>query len=133
MIITDEHNLRTIGCYRDVLKGEQKHVWGKDAIVDTPNIDRLAAEGAIFENFYTVAPLCTPSRASFMSGLYPHKTGGSQYNHGRMNDDVVTFAQVLQEQRGYRTGYIGKWHLNGDEKPGWGNSFRKFGFTDFSL
>ena len=130
MILTDEHNLRTLGCYRDALGGEQTHVWGDNLEVETPNIDRLAAEGALFSNFYTVAPVCTPSRASFMSGLYPPKTGESQYNHGRMNDNITTFANILKDQRDYFTGYFGKWHLNGDEKPGWGNDERKFGFEN---
>ncbi len=130
MILTDEHNLRTLGCYRDHLQGEQAYVWGEGIKVDTPHLDRLAAEGALFTNYYTVAPLCTPSRASFMTGLYPPKTGGSSVNHGRMDDNMITFAQVLQEQRGYFTGYFGKWHLNGEDKPGWGNDERKFGFMD---
>jgi arylsulfatase A-like enzyme len=130
MLLTDEHSIRTLGCYRDLLFDEQKHVWGDGIEVETPNIDRLAKEGAIFSNFYTVVPLCTPSRASFMSGLYPAKTGGSDLNHGRMDDHITTFAEVLKTQRDYHTGYFGKWHLNGDEKPGFGNDERKFGFTD---
>lgn len=139
MILTDEHNLRTLGCYREFFKNkksnpkyqQQAHVWGDGVEVETPNIDRLAAEGALFTNFYTVAPLCTPSRASFMSGLYPGKTGKSGDNHGRMDDDIVTFAEILKSQRDYVTGYFGKWHLNGHDKPGWvhGN-VRKFGFKD---
>ena len=49
-------------------------------------------------NYYTVAPVCTPSRSSFMSGMYPHFTG-SDTNNGAMNLDVTTFAQVLQEAK----------------------------------
>lgn len=109
---------------------EQAFVWGEGLEVKTPNLDRLANEGALFTNFYTVAPLCTPSRASFMSGLYPQKTGESDENHGRMDDDTATFAQVLKHNREYDTGYLGKWHLNGRNKPGWGNDKRKFGFED---
>ena len=134
MILTDEHNLRTLGCYREFMKSEnqteQAFVWGEGVEVETPNIDRLANEGTLFTNFYTVAPLCTPSRASLMSGLYPQKTGKSDDNHGRMDDDIVTFAQVLRNQRDYYTGYLGKWHLNGKDKPGWGGNKRKFGFGD---
>ena len=136
MVLTDEHNLRTLGCYRQIFidnnQEEQAYVWGEGVAVETPHIDRLAAEGAILTNFYTVAPLCTPSRASFMSGLYPQRTGASK-NHGRMNDDIVTFAEILQTQRGYHTGYAGKWHLNGEAKPGWSDpnsEFRRFGFKD---
>ena len=96
----------------------------------TPNIDRLAEEGALFSNFYTVSPLCTPSRASFMSGLYPDFTGANQ-NHARMDSDVPTFATILKEKnQDYITSYIGKWHLSGSPKPGWfeTENGRKFGF-----
>jgi arylsulfatase A-like enzyme len=134
MILTDEHSMRSLGCYRDFMKSEnqadQAYIWGDGVEVETPNIDRLANEGTLFSNFYTVAPLCTPSRASFMSGLYPQKTGESDDNHGRMDDDITTFAKILKSERDYLTAYLGKWHLNGDQKPGWGNSKRKFGFGD---
>jgi arylsulfatase A-like enzyme len=133
MIITDEHNLRTLGCYRDFMESQnqrdQAYVWGDALKVETPNIDRLASEGALFTNFYTVLPNCTPSRASFMSGLYPKKTGAYS-NHQKMKDNIVTFAEILQSQGDYYTGYFGKWHLNGVEKPGWGNRESKFGFED---
>lgn len=129
MILTDQHNIRTLDCYRDILERQQASTWGDGVVVETPNIDRLAAEGALFTNFYTATPLCGPSRASFMSGLYPQKTGVIK-NDSAMNDDVVTFAQVLKKL-GYLTGYFGKWHLNGEDKPGWNyNSSRDFGFTN---
>jgi arylsulfatase A-like enzyme len=133
MILTDEHSLRTLGCYRDFFdtynQTNQGFVWGDGIKVETPNIDRLATEGAMFTNFYTVAPLCTPSRASFMSGLYPQKTGETEDNHGRINNGVKTFANNLEE-KDYLTGYFGKWHLNGSKKPGWSRSNRRFGFED---
>ena len=71
IIYTDEHNLRTIGAYHDILPKDQALVWGNGVKLDTPHLDALANQGAIYSNFYTVAPLCTPSRASFMTGLYP--------------------------------------------------------------
>jgi uncharacterized sulfatase len=113
MIVTDEHNLRTLGCYREYFRSinqsEQATVWGDGIEVETPNIDKLAEEGALFTNFYTVAPLCTPSRASFMSGLYPQKTG-NMMNHGTMDDDVKTFANILKSNStsDYSTAYFGK-------------------------
>lgn len=111
MIITDEHSIRTLGSYIDFFRSqgqdEQASIWGEGIEVETPNIDRLATEGALFTNFFTVAPLCTPSRASFMSGLYPQKTGETEMNHGRIDDDTVTFARVLK-QNDYFTGYFGK-------------------------
>lgn len=130
MIMTDEHNYRTLGCYRKYLRSigqrNQTNVWGKNWVY-TPNIDRLSEEGALFSNFYTVAPLCTPSRASFMSGLYPSFTGADA-NTAVMNVDVITFAKILKEQENYFTSYMGKWHLSGDAKPGWNDPGRDFGF-----
>lgn len=134
MILTDEHSLRTLGCYRDFFRSsnqnEQANIWGDGIEVETPYIDSLAADGTMFTNFYTVAPLCTPSRASFMSGLYPQKAGDTGENHGEMDGNIKTFANVLKNRRGYYTGYFGKWHLNGKVKPGWGTSTRKFGFNE---
>ena len=56
MIMTDEHNLRTLGCYRDLMDEKQAFPWGEGVKVDTPNIDQLAKDGAVFKNFYTVTP-----------------------------------------------------------------------------
>lgn len=127
IIHTDEHNFRTLGCYRDLLSEDQAFVWGPGVEVDTPNIDRLADEGAICTRFYAASPVCTPSRASFVSGLYPAATD-SWKNDLPMNDNVVTFAEMLKQQ-GYATSYIGKWHLNGEGKPGF-EPERQFGFDD---
>ncbi|MEQ9289093.1 MAG: sulfatase [Cyclobacteriaceae bacterium] len=124
---TDEHNFRTLGCYRNQLPKDQAFIWGEGVEVTTPNIDRLANEGAICNNFYASSPVCTPSRASLMSGLYPIATG-SPSNNLPMKDEVVTFAKVLQ-QAGYATSYLGKWHLDGDAKPGFAPE-RNFGFED---
>jgi arylsulfatase A-like enzyme len=127
IIQTDEHNFRTLGCYRDTLPQEQAFVWGKDAFVETPAIDSLARRGAICTSFYATSPVCTPSRAAFFSGLFPHKTG-SHTNDQPLKSDIVTFAEVLRRD-GYATGYAGKWHLDGPGKPQWAPK-RKFGFTD---
>jgi arylsulfatase A-like enzyme len=127
IIYTDEHNFRTLGCYRALLPDDQAYVWGEGVSVETPNIDRLAGEGLLCTSFYAAAPVCTPSRAAFMTGLYPHTTGAPQ-NNIPMNDSILTFAQILQ-QNGYATGYVGKWHLDGIAKPGW-EPARKFGWQD---
>ena len=107
IVYTDEHNLRTLGSYRALMDDAQAHIWGPDVKVDTPNIDSIAEDGALFTNFYTASPLCTPSRGTFMTGTYPSLNGADK-NDARMNDDAVTFAQVLQQELGYYTGYIGK-------------------------
>jgi arylsulfatase A-like enzyme len=126
VIHTDEHNFRTLGCYRKILQPEQAFMWGS-AVVETPHIDRLANEGAICTSFYATSPVCSPSRASFVSGRYPQNTGVVA-NHISMEDEVVTFAEILR-RNGYATGYAGKWHLDGEPKPGWAPQ-RKFGFED---
>ena len=127
VIQTDEHNFRTLGCYRELMPDDQAYIWGEGVKVDTPNIDWLAKNGAICDRYYATSPVCTPSRAALMTGMYPQNTG-SISNDLPMKDEMVTFAEELR-QKGYSTGYAGKWHLDGPSKPGWGPA-RKFGFDD---
>jgi choline-sulfatase len=70
-------------------------------VTKTPTIDRLAAEGVVFENAYTPSPLCAPSRASFMTGLLPSKTGVYD-NSAEFPSSIPTFAHYLRLE-GYRT------------------------------
>jgi arylsulfatase A-like enzyme len=127
IIHTDEHNFRTLGCYRKLLPPEQALVWGKEAVCPTPHIDRIAAEGAVATSFYATTPVCSPSRSALVSGMYPQNTPVVQ-NNIPMQGEVVTFAEILRRQ-GYATGYAGKWHLEGTGKPQW-KPERQFGFTD---
>ncbi|MDX1285436.1 MAG: sulfatase [Draconibacterium sp.] len=127
LIQTDEHNFRTLGCYREHLSEEQAFIWGPGNNVETPNIDFLAENGVIFTKFYATTPVCSPSRGSLISGLYPHQNGVPK-NDVPLNDDVVTYSEVLTKA-GYKTGFIGKWHLDGEGKPQWGPE-RRFGFDD---
>ncbi|MEM7147429.1 MAG: sulfatase [Verrucomicrobiota bacterium] len=127
VIHCDELNFRTIGAYRDTLSPEQAFMWGPKAVCDTPFIDSLAKEGAICTKMYAATPVCSPSRSSFISGQYPQNTPVTT-NSISLNDDVVSFAEILGKA-GYATGYAGKWHLDGEDKPGWAPE-RKFGFED---
>jgi len=84
----------------------------------TPNLDRLAAEGMRFTEFYSAAEVCTPSRAALLTGRYPIRNGMCHDQHrvlrnnskGGLPKDEVTLAELLR-QEGYATGMIGKWHL----------------------
>ena len=133
VIMTDEHNLKTLGCYRDLLGDEQAYPWGPGVNMETPNMDSLASGGgAIFSNFYSVAPTCTAARGSFLTGTYSN-THGAFINDKPMHGTSISFAQVLKEKLGYHTSYIGKFHLNGSVKDP--TSFgsprnRSFGFDE---
>ncbi len=85
--------------------------------LETPNIDRLAAEGAYFtESFHAVA-LCSPNRASILTGQYPSQHGIiDNVARNRASHRLKTFPQVLQ-QEGYETGFLGKWHMGNDPTP----------------
>ena len=75
----------------------------------TPNIDRLAAQGTKFTQFYSVAPVCASSRGSLMTGRYPDQCG-IVHNGQSLNEGETTIAQVLGSA-GYQTGLVGKWHV----------------------
>ncbi|MHC4717656.1 MAG: sulfatase-like hydrolase/transferase, partial [Planctomycetota bacterium] len=80
--------------------------------IDTPNLNRLAEQGTVFERAYVTQPVCTPSRASIMTGLYPH-TCGCTANNVPLPADVPCLPEMLPRGE-YVTAYHGKWHL-GDE------------------
>nr|SBO98293.1 Choline-sulfatase [Nonomuraea gerenzanensis] len=112
--------------------------WGEigsngQRLIDTPNLDRLAAEGVQFKSAYSGAPLCAPSRCSLLTGLHAgHSTvrenpeGGPQHS---LTDADLTFAEVLQLS-GYRTACIGKWGF-GPEEPGQASHPNLRGFDEF--
>lgn len=83
-----------------------------------PNLQRLVVEGASFEHFYTSAPLCSPSRAVFMTGQYPFRNGiVDNGERAERSHELVTFPRLLHEV-GYHTGFFGKWHMgHEDDSP----------------
>jgi arylsulfatase len=103
LILNDDMGFSDIGCYG----GE----------IETPNLDRLAADGLRFSQFYNTAR-CSPSRASMLTGLHPHQTGvgiltydsGPEGYAGNLNHRCVTIPQALK-RNGYRTYMSGKWHV----------------------
>mgnify|MGYP001199843986 CR=1 FL=1 len=90
---------------------------GGHPFVETPNIDRIANEGARFLNAFASTPLCSPSRASFLTGLYAH-TNGIEDNLARneTSHELLTFPRALNAN-GYETAFIGKWHMGNDDSP----------------
>jgi len=83
--------------------------------VDTPNMDRIAREGVRFQNAFATTPLCSPSRASFLTGQYAHMNGIVD-NTARPSHGLPTFPVEL-ERTGYETAFIGKWHMGNDDSP----------------
>ncbi|MGQ9733036.1 MAG: sulfatase-like hydrolase/transferase [Candidatus Zipacnadales bacterium] len=119
-LMTDQHNARVLGCYGN-------------EIVQTPNLDRLASEGVRFTNAYCATPFCSPTRASLITGLWPHQHGITHNVDGQATGitDKFVITENLLFDRGYRTGHRGKWHLGPyidvrcyrEDKPegrGWG-------------
>jgi len=103
LIFTDQHRLSAVGCY-----GETP--------CQTPNIDKLASEGVRFETAYTVCPVCSPARATIMTGLYPHAHGvcSNVHNLGCSVHELADRPELLSrrlQSAGYQCGYSGKWHL----------------------
>ena len=86
--------------------------------IRTPHLDRMAAEGVRFTQFYSAAEVCTPSRAALMTGRYPLRSGMChdqvrvlrRFSSGGLPQDEITLAELLKG-KGYATGIIGKWHL----------------------
>jgi N-acetylglucosamine-6-sulfatase len=88
--------------------------------VRTPNIDRIAREGALFRNAFATTPLCSPSRATILTGLYTHNHGIlDNTNRSARSHELVTFPRLLHDT-GYETAFLGKWHMGNDEthRPG---------------
>ncbi|WP_289053765.1 sulfatase-like hydrolase/transferase [Carboxylicivirga marina] len=80
------------------------------SVIQTPSLDDMANEGIRFDRFYSASPVCSPTRASFLTGRHPHRTGVFTANEGILRPEEITISEVLQGI-GYSTGHFGKWHL----------------------
>lgn len=118
-IMCDDHTANTISSYNMRFAD----------VIETPNIDRLAKEGALLNNVYVTNSICTPSRATIMTGQYGHINGvHTLWDDLRANDETVA---TLLNKNGYETAIVGKWHLHTEPQgfdyysvlPGQGNYF----------
>jgi choline-sulfatase len=101
LVLADEHTSAVCGPYGS-------------SLAETPALDRLAAEGCVFENAYCNAPMCVPSRLSFISGRYSWKIGAWS-NASEPPPNVGSVASTLSEH-GYETSAVGKLHLVGEDR-----------------
>ncbi|NXU53812.1 STS sulfatase, partial [Turnix velox] len=107
LLMADDLGIGDLGCYGN-------------RTLRTPNIDRLAEEGVTLTQHIAASPLCTPSRAAFLTGRYPIRSGMASFSRvgvllfsassGGLPSEEITFSELLK-QRGYATALIGKWHL----------------------
>ncbi|HEV2275560.1 MAG TPA: sulfatase [Acidobacteriaceae bacterium] len=104
LILPDEWRAQALGCMGN-------------ADVRTPHLDRLASEGVLLQNTLANTPVCCPARANILTGTYTSRNGMIA-NDLRLKEEVVTIADHFSHA-GYRTGYVGKWHLDGGPRlPG---------------
>jgi len=105
IFLTDDQGYQDVGCFGSPL-------------IKTPNFDRMAKEGVRFTNFYSAAPVCSPSRAALLTGCYPPRVGVPRVLWPNdtigLNSKEITIADMLKA-KGYTTACIGKWHLG--DKP----------------
>ncbi len=112
------------------------------AFVRTPHLDAMARDGLRFDRWYAASPVCSPTRASCLTGRHPSRIGIPSANSGHLRSQEITLAEVLRRE-GYATGHFGKWHLGtltrdepdanrgGQEKnrphysPPWDNGFER--------
>lgn len=99
-ILTDDHRYDALGFLK------------MQSFIETPNLDKMAQNGAYLPNAFVTTSLCSPSRASILTGLYAHKHRVVD-NNNPVPGDLVFFSQYLQAA-GYQTAMIGKWHMGGE-------------------
>ncbi len=113
--------MNLIYIFADQWRRDAMGIYNKD--IKTPALDSLSKEGTLFERAYSCCPLCSPARASLISGRHPHNTG--VYTNckpeidAHLDENMICITDLIKES-GYKTGYIGKWHLDiPDGTGGW--------------
>ncbi len=127
-ILTDDMGYGDISCF--------------NGTYSTPNLDKLAAEGRKFTRYYSASPICSPSRAGFMTGMAPAKWNITSYLQNKSDNKLCEQADYLLTEApsvarsfkasGYATGHFGKWHMGGgrdvDDAPG----INSYGFDEYN-
>lgn len=126
-ILTDDMGYSDISCF-----GGQ--------IVPTPNIDRIAADGTMFTQYYSAAPICSPSRTSLLTGMFPAEWNFTTFLNDRRSNGLAEQANYLNvnapsiakimKTAGYVTGHFGKWHMGGGRDIKNAPNFDKYGFDE---
>ena len=126
-ILTDDMGYSDISCFGG-------------RFVPTPNIDRIAKEGTKFTQYYSAAPICSPSRVSLLTGMYPSEWNFTTFLNDRrsnglaeqanyLNVNAPSLAKILKAA-GYATGHFGKWHMGGGRDIKNAPNFDKYGFDE---
>jgi arylsulfatase A-like enzyme len=117
-IYTDDQRHDALGCVQKEIAQKAGLVRARFPWIESPNLDRLANGGLRFRNAFVVTALCAPSRAAFLTGCYGHINGVID-NHTPFPVESVTHASLMR-QAGYKTAYIGKWHMGSQsgKRPG---------------
>ncbi|GEP98483.1 N-acetylgalactosamine-6-sulfatase [Chitinophaga cymbidii] len=126
-VLTDDMGFSDIGCFG-----------GK--FVPTPNIDCLAKEGRMFTQYYSAAPICSPSRAGLLTGMYPGRWNFTTFLHTKKHNRDAEQADFLDpsapsiarffKNAGYATGHFGKWHLGGGRDVKNAPGFEQYGYDE---
>ncbi|MCS3162979.1 sulfatase-like hydrolase/transferase [Bacteroides faecis] len=128
IIYIDDMGIGDIGCYG-----------GK--FVATPNIDKLAQDGILFNQYYSSAPVSSPSRCGLTTGLFPLEVGINTFLNDKasnkrceqrnyLDDKLPSMARAFQNA-GYATGHIGKWHMGGGRDVHNAPSIKNYGFDEY--
>lgn len=129
LILTDDMGIGDVGCYG-----------GK--VAPTPNIDRLAAEGTRFTQYYSGSPICSPSRVSLTTGMHPARWNITSYLSDKKHNRTCEQADFLDplapsvaralRDAGYHTAHFGKWHMGGGRDVTEAPGIPKYGFDEYA-
>ena len=129
LILTDDMGIGDVGCYGG-------------RVAPTPNIDRLAAEGTRFTQYYSGSPICSPSRVSLTTGMHPARWNITSYLSNKKHNRTCEQADFLDprapsvartlRQNGYHTAHFGKWHMGGGRDVTEAPGIPEYGFDEYS-